>query len=79
VSSREGNLSVVGTEVGSHPGLGRLGEEIHHVLDQHLTDCSNHFVQIVKILDEDDRLAGCQVQEDLVYQRLVACDAVKRK
>jgi hypothetical protein len=59
VSLREGNPSVVGTEVGSPHGLGRLEAGIHHVPDQFLTDYSNHFVQIVKILDAGDRLAGC--------------------
>lgn len=78
MSLREGNpfVVVVGNQVGRPHGPGRLEEGIHH--DQRLTDCSNHFVQIVKILVEGDRLAGCQVQEDLVCQRLVACDAVKR-
>lgn len=62
------------TEVGSPHGLARL-EGIHHALDLRLTDCSYHFVQIVKILDGGDhRLADCQEQEDLVCQRLVACD-----
>lgn len=63
------------TEVGSPHGLARLEEGIHHALDLRLTDCSYHFVQIVKILDGGDhRLADCQEQEDLVCQRLVACD-----
>jgi hypothetical protein len=76
----EGNPSVADTEVGSPHGLARLEEGIHHALDLRLTDCSYHFVQIVKILDGGDhRLADCQEQEDLVCQRLVACDAIKRK
>jgi hypothetical protein len=70
--------SVVGTEAESPHGLDRL-EEIHRVPGLRLTDCSNHFVPIVRILDGGDRLAGFQVQEDLVCQRLVACDAAKRK
>jgi hypothetical protein len=74
-----GNPFVVGTEAERPHDLGRLEEEIHHVLVLRLTDCSNHSVRIVRILDEDDRLAGWKVQEDLVCQRLVACDAVKQK
>jgi hypothetical protein len=72
------NPFVVGTEAESPLGLGRLEEEIHRVPGLRLTDCSNHFVRIVRIHDGGDRLAGFQVQEDLVCQRLVACDAVKR-
>jgi hypothetical protein len=67
-------------EVGSYHDLDRLEEGIHHVPGLRRTDCSNHFVRIVWILGEGDlQLADCQVQEGLVCQRLVACDAVKRK
>jgi hypothetical protein len=67
-------------EVESYHDLGRFEEGIHHVPGLRRTDCSNHFVQIVWILGEGDlQLADCQVQEGLVCQRLVACDAVKRK
>jgi hypothetical protein len=69
---------VADTEVGSLHGLDRLEEGIHHVPGPHWTDYSDHFVQIVRILDGDDhQLADCQAQEDLVCQRLVACDASK--
>ena len=67
-------------EVESYHDLGRFEEGIHHVPGLRRTDCSNHFVQIVWILGEGDlQLADCQVQESLVCQRLVACDAVTRK
>ncbi len=80
MSLREGIPFVVaGTEVGRPRALGLLEEETLRGPDQRLTDCSYHFVQSVKILVEGDRLAGWQVQEDLVCQRLVACDALKRK
>jgi len=80
VSSVEGNPAAADMKVGSLHGLGRLVEEIRHVLDLRLTDCSNRFVQSVRNLDEGDhRLADCQERGDLVCQRLVACDAAKRE
>jgi hypothetical protein len=80
VSLQEGNPLVVDTEVGSLHAHDRLEEEIHHVPGLRRTDCSDHFAQIVMILDGGDhRLADCQAQKDLVFQRLVACDAVKRE
>jgi hypothetical protein len=67
-------------EVESYHDLGRLEEGIHHVPGLRRTDCSHHFVQIVWILGEGDlQLADCQVQEGLVCQRLVACDAIRGK
>jgi hypothetical protein len=80
VNFGEGSPAVADTKVGSLHGLDRLGEEIPHVLDLRLTDCSNRFVQSVRSLaGGDHRLADCQEREDLVCQRLVACDAAKRK
>lgn len=79
MSLGEDNPFAVDIEAESPHAPARLEEEIHHVPGLRLTDCSNRFVRIARILGGGDhRLVGCQKQEGLVCQRLVACDAAER-